>query len=264
MRRAALVCACLLAWGTGASACFVDQAQLSEFPDSVVVDPSTDGAIARAWFDDPVGRYDHGVLGRSQEPSTLWVNAPGNHGLCGHALTLDGMHVFEDVAPRLADLDGDGSDEVIVVRTHIGKGAQLAVYRWTGEDLVLDAATPYIGRPHPWLAPVGVADLDGDGKVEIAYIDRPHLAKVLRVWRYEGGRLTEVAAAAGLSNHRIGDAVISGGIRDCGQGPEMVLPDGDWRRMVAVRLTGGRLAARDLGAYAGSTGLRQAMACRAG
>ena len=166
------------------------------------------------------------------------------------------------IAPRLADLDGDGTDEVIVVRSHVAQGAQLAVYRWTGDDLVLHAVTPYIGRRHRWLAPVGVADLDGDGAMDLAYVDQPHLARVLRVWRHADGALTQVAAAAGLTNHRIGEDFISGGIRDCGDGPEMVTANAGWSRLIATRLADGALTARDIGAFAGPPSFAAALACR--
>jgi hypothetical protein len=77
-----------------------------------------------------------------------------------------------------------------------------------------------IGQRNRWLAPIGAADLDGDGRVEIAYVDRPHLARTLRVWRSRpGGTLTEIATATGLTNHRIGEAFITGGIRDARRGP---------------------------------------------
>jgi len=59
---------------------------------------------------------------------------------------------------------------------------------------------------------VGAADLDGDGFVEVAFIDRPHLAKVLRVWRYVDGDFAEVAVMDGVTNHRIGEPDIAGGI----------------------------------------------------
>jgi hypothetical protein len=45
------------------------------------------------------------------------------------------------------------------------------------------ASTPWIGQRFRWLAPVAAADLDGDGAMELAYVDRPHLARTLRVWR---------------------------------------------------------------------------------
>ena len=82
-----------------------------------------------------------------------------------------------------------------------------------GGDLRLVAATPNIGQRNRWLAPVAAADLDGDGATEIAYVDRPHLARRLRIWRFEGGSLTEIAALPGLTNHRIGEAFITGGLR---------------------------------------------------
>lgn len=261
MRRA-LAAALAALVPVAAPACTVDQASLSKYPDSVVVDAATQGPVARAWYDDPVTRYRHFVLGRQSEPETLWIGAVGNHGLCGHALTLDADHVFEDTAPRLADLDGDGTNEVITVRSHLGQGAQIAIYRWDGADLVLDATTPYIGQAHRWLAPVAVADLDGDGAVEIAYVDRPHLARTLRVWRYKDGALTEVAAATGVTNHRIGESFISGGQRDCGAGQEMVLADAAWAQIVSVRFDGTALGAAPVGPFTGAGSMAEALACR--
>ena len=266
MRRAALALVLAIAavgstGSTGAAACDRPAWLDTDYPDSLTEDREASGPVRRAWFADATRRYDHAILGRDREPGTLWVDADGNRGLCGHAIALDPTHVFEDIAPRLADLDGDGVNEVIVVRTHVGQGAQLAVYRWTGDDLVLDAATPYIGQTHRWLAPLGAADLDGDGAMELAYVDRPHLAKVLRVWRYAPGRLTEIAAVSGLTNHRIGEDHISGGIRACGDGPEMITASGDWSALVATRLKDGALTSRGLGRYSADA-MAAAMACR--
>ena len=261
MRRGPAYALALVLWAGGAGACTVDPASQTAYPDSVTVDPDTQGAIARAWFDDPVTRYRHFVLGRQHEPETLWVDAPGNRGLCGHALTLDADHVFEDVAPRLADLDGDGTNEVIVARSHRRLGAQLAVYRWTEGALTLAAATPYIGRAHRWLAIIGAADLDGDGAMEIAYVDRPHLARTLRVWRHAEGTLTELAAATGLTNHRIGEDHISAALRDCGAGPEILTADADWTRLLATRFDGDGLQTRPLGPWSPEA-LANAQACR--
>ena len=107
---------------------------------------------------------------------------------------------------------------------------------------------------------MAAADLDGDGAIEIAYVDRPHLAKTLRVWRFVDGALHEVAAATGYSNHRIGWDYIAGGLRTCGARPEMILASGDWTRIVAVTFDG-TFAARDLGAY-GADRMAATMACR--
>jgi len=210
--------------------------------------------IVAARYDAPTARYDHGVLGDAIEWGALVLTL--SDGAERRFVLPDDM-VFEDTAPRLADLDGDGAPEVVVVESSLTLGARLAVWGAQGRR----AATPHIGRPHRWLAPAGIADLDGDGRVEIAYVDRPHLAKTLRVWRLSGGGLRHVADLDGVTNHRIGWDFIAGGVRDCGQGPELILASGDWRQVIAARLEAGRVAARPLGRYAGPESLRAALAC---
>ncbi|QBY01095.1 VCBS repeat-containing protein [Rhodophyticola sp. CCM32] len=237
MFRAGLAGFALAVLPLAASACIIPAHSMTDMPETVV---QHDGSgIYRAWFDGPTTHYTHGVLGDAVEATELWAESPGSANSCATLnIRLDADHVFEDLAPRLQDLDGDGAAEVIVVRTHVDRGAQLAIYgdAGNGADLRLLAATPYIGRTRRWLAPIGAADLDGDGRVEIAYIDRPHLARTLRVWRYDRGRLEQVAAISGLTNHRIGEAFISGGIRDCGAGPEIVTADADWTQVMVTRL----------------------------
>jgi hypothetical protein len=206
----------------------------------------------------PTDRYDHGVLGDTTEHGTLAVTMADGRVL---RAVLPETRVFEDTGPRLADMDGDGAPEIVVVESDQGLGSRLTV--WAADDaLRLRAATPFIGERFRWIAPVAVADLDGDGTVEIAAVDRPHLARVLRVWRFDAGRLVPVAAASGLTNHRIGETDIAGGLRDCGAGPEMVLATEDWRRLVAVRLRDGALAARDIGPHRDRASFAGALACR--
>jgi len=91
-------------------------------------------------------------------------------------------------------------------------------------------------------------------------VDRPHLAKILKIARFRGGRLEPVAELRGFSNHRIGDDFITGGVRDCGGGAEIVIPDADWQRIMAVHLEGGEAIARVLGACLPDA-MRQALAC---
>ncbi len=209
--------------------------------------------ILSAEFTEPTPRYDHAILGDALEWGALTLTlSDGTRRLFRLPETL----VFEDLTPRLADLDGDGAPEVIVVETSLAKGGRLAV--WGPEGRI--AQTPHIGQTHRWLAPIGAADLDGDGKVEIAYIDRPHLAKELRIWRFENGHLSEVTRAKGLTNHRIGWDYIEGGIRDCGQGPEMITADAEWRQVMASRFKGGQLRSRALGPYSPAA-IADALAC---
>lgn len=210
--------------------------------------------ITSATYEDPTTRYPHAVLGDSVEYGALTLGfANGTY----RSFVLPDTLVFEDTAPRLADVTGDGAPEVVVVQSHQQQGARLAVF---GPDGLI-TATPYIGRRFRWLAPIGVADLDGDGHIEVAYIDRPHLAKTLRVWRYEDGGLTQIASLPGYTNHRIGEPDIAGGIRHCGFGQEMIVATDDWRRVMALSFESGIFSTRDLGPHKDRSSFTKALAC---
>ena len=122
--------------------------------------------IARAFYEDPTSRYAHGVLGDDIEYGSLILETDGG---TRYRLELPFERVFEDTAPRLFDVDGDGENEVIVVESHSGLGARLAIY----DTETRVSVTSYIGQPFRWLAPVGIgaADLDGDGVIELAFVD---------------------------------------------------------------------------------------------
>lgn len=209
--------------------------------------------VTEAWFDAPTTRYDHGILGDAVEWGALRFRAGGQT----FEITLPDTHVFEDWQPRLWDVTGDGQPEIVVIETDMARGAALAIYGPTGKI----AETPHIGQTHRWLAPIGAVDLDGDGQIEVAYVDRPHLAKMLTVWRFVDGGLVPVATLPGLTNHRIAETDIAGGIRYCGQGPEMITANADWTRIAATVLHNGALVSRDIGAHVDRATFAAAMRC---
>ena len=214
--------------------------------------------ITSAKFTEPTTRYPHGVLGDDIEYGALELLTKSINGPSKTlTLRLPENRVFEDLTPRLIDLDGDGAAEVVVVESEASLGARLSVYNPTG----LLTATPHIGQKNRWLAPVGAADFDGDGQIEIAYIDRPHLAKTLRLWRFKDGTLTEVASQTGLTNHQIGWNFIAGGIRTCQGTPEMITANSNWTRIIATQFDGQALSTKDIGAYTGPESLTAALSC---
>jgi hypothetical protein len=211
--------------------------------------------ISSADYTDPTDRYAHGILGDAIEFGALRLTLSDGRVV---TITLPQSSVFEDVAPRLADVDLDGDMEVVVVESHYDVGAQLAIYDETGKI----AATPHIGRSNRWLAPIGIADLDGDGFIELAYIDRPHLAKTLRVWRFMDGGVSPVADLPRLTNHRIGESDIGGGLRDCGAGPEMITASANWQSVMSTILTDGALTTTVVGPHTGRASLNAALDCK--
>ncbi|MDP6388749.1 MAG: VCBS repeat-containing protein [Alphaproteobacteria bacterium] len=196
--------------------------------------------IASAWLSDPTRRYGHGVLGDQIEAGSLSIRmASGTVA----KIILNEDSVFEDLMPRLHDLDGDGRDEVIVVRSYLVAGAAVAVFGLDGGKIVRRAESPPIGQSHRWLCPVGMADFDGDGRIEIAVVETPHLGRTIVIYRQYGEKLVEVARQYGHSNHFIGSTVLDmsavldvdgDGIRD------MVVPTGGRSRLVAMSFAGGK------------------------
>src|SRR5690606_3356641 len=129
------------------------------------------GGSAEAWLVAPTERYDHAALGDAIEAGGLLVRLRDGG---ERRLLLPESEVFEDLRPRLADLDRDGESEIVVVRSSLEEGAVLAVYGLVDDALKLVAEWPRpLGR-HRWLNPVGAADFDGDGVVEIAYVETLH------------------------------------------------------------------------------------------
>lgn len=220
--------------------------------------------IVAADYIEPTDRYAHGILGDAIEHAGLQVTL--SDGTRRSAVWPE-LVVFEDTNPRLVDLDGDGAPEVITVESHAQFGARLSVWGLDDSGAFANlAATDYTGRPFRWLAVAGAADMDGDGRVEIAYVDRPHLAKTLMIWRYlpqgDGvGKLEQVAQATGLTNHKISERDIGGGMRICGDTVEVITANANWSRVIATRLENGSLVKRDVGPHTGRASLTAALSC---
>ncbi len=212
---------------------------------SLAKTPLPQPAVVAAELFASTSRYDHAVLGDALEWGGLRLTIDtcppcADRRLQSLVIRLPEDRVFEDVEARVVDVTGDGLAEVVVVETDLQRGAALAVYDASGRRI----ATPFFGQRHRWLAPAGVGDFDGDGRIEIAYVDRPHLAKELVFVRLERDRLREVGRVAELTNHRIGDDFITGGVRNCGQGDELVLASADWTQAKVATMAGARAAGK--------------------
>ena len=220
--------------------------------------------IIAAEYTEPTSRYPHAVLGDAIEWGALRLTVDmcsgcENTDIRAFTIKLPKSRVFEDTAPRIVDLDGEGSPSVVVVDSDQSQGARLAIYNEAG----LRAATPFIGTRFRWLAPVAIADLDQDGAVELAYVDRPHLAKTLRIWRFnpDDNSLSPIAQLPGVTNHRIGEPDIAGGLRTCAGAPEMIVANAHWSRLIAARLTAGRITTQDIGPHTGRASFQAALNC---
>ncbi|PTQ72632.1 FG-GAP repeat domain-containing protein [Celeribacter persicus] len=174
--------------------------------------------------------------------------------------------VFEDTAPRLHDFDGDGAPEVVTVVSGFATGAWVQVWALDTEDRLIPAkASAPIGQRHRWLAIAGIADVDGDGVEEIAYVDRPHLVKELVLMPVDlsrEGMLVPSARLPGITNHHLGSDMIEGGVRICpGEAPVILTADADWARIMETRWDNGGLVAVLVARYEGAASFAPHMAC---
>jgi hypothetical protein len=166
------------------------------------------GVIAKAYFSSPTRRYAHGVLGDDIEAASLTLILIDGKEL---RYELPESRVFEDLEPRLVNLDAKGADEVVVVESDIELGASLAVYGLRKGEVEKIAATPFIGHAFRWLNPIGAGDFNGDSMIDLALVSTPHIGGILKLYSYTPPKLTNYAVMRGVSTHSIGSTALGMG-----------------------------------------------------
>lgn len=163
-----------------------------------VIAISLDSTVA-AQYAQPTEKYPHGVMGDNIEAEQLIVSV----GERIYELTLGEDYLFEDLRPRIYDVDGDGLLEFITIRTHVERGAGIAIYKVIDNALVEYAYVAEIGFLTRWLNLVTMDDLDDDGIVELVWVQTPHIGGILKVAKFSGGEMTVIdQAEEEYSNHR--------------------------------------------------------------
>lgn len=204
------------------------------------------------YLSEPRTDHPHGALGEPVEAGrvTIAERQPlEGHATSARTVPVRTSHVsagpdavFEDREPRLFDLDGDRSPEILVVKSYRDKGSALAVIgRREGAWTIL-AETPPAGEPMRWLNPAAVADFDGDGKADVALVRAPHRDGLLQLWTWGKGALTLKHEKAGYSNHAHGSAALdlAAAVDIDGDGrPELVLPTLDRGSLAVLSFKGG-------------------------
>ena len=207
---------------------------------------SVSGDIRKAWFAGPTEIYGHGILGDRIEAAMLVAEDAGGTRY-EIAASADGQPkaVFEDLQPRLADLDGDGTTEIVAIRTFTNAGASIAVYGLAGGKLSLLAQTPPVGLPSRWRNPSAIAEFHARPGLEIAEVVTPHIGGTLRLWHFDrhAGRLAAIADAFGFSNHFIGsrELRLSAAVDVDGDGlSELALPAADRKALQIMAFSAGK------------------------
>lgn len=177
-----------------------DKAPAGALPDGFVATAAT-GDIRKAWYAQPTQRYAHGALGDTVEGGSLVVvTADGSRS----EFVLPETQVFEDITPRIADLDGDGTNEVVAIRSSQTGGSAVAIYGLEDGELVEHGWSSENGRPNRWLNVAAIIP-GAHGVMTVYAVRTPHIGGRLLSLNYGNGRIVERNdIATDLSNHVFG------------------------------------------------------------
>jgi hypothetical protein len=185
----------------------------------------------------PTRRYDHGVLGDGLEAGSLTVFGTGLE-VSGRIRPASGG-VFEAVAPLWFELRGQ--ELLAVTESAEGEGSRISVYRPGGE---LVAAGPFVGQSQRWRHLLAAGPFGPEGEVELAAVRTPHIGGTVEFYGLspEDEELEITGSVPGYASHRIDtrnlDTTLAGDLDGDG-GLELLVPDGDYTSLGAIRRTSG-------------------------
>ncbi len=188
-------------------------------------------------------RYVHGVLGDDFEAASLVIlNVTETEFGIVAQIDLTGEDVFEGIAPFWADINADGSDDLVTTMSN-STGTWLRVYPFAeGQFLEPVIDSPSTGQANRWRHQLAFGAFGPEGENELVAVRTPHLGGVIEFFRYnaETNALDLVIEQAGYTSHVIGtnnmDMAVGGDFNGDGQ-LEMILLSQDRTRVISVQHT---------------------------
>jgi hypothetical protein len=180
-------------------------------------------------------RYIHAIMGDDLEGASLVVMDMG-FGEIVSRFDLPGEQVFEGLSPMWADVNADGTPDLIVTASDGNIGAQIRVYDVDGTQIAIG---PPIGRGNRWRHQLAWGAFGPDGENLLAEVLTPHIGGIVGFFRYENGALERVARLDGYTSHIIYsrnlDMAVGGDFNGDGQ-MELVLPSQSLDRIAGLQI----------------------------
>ncbi|WP_419925989.1 hypothetical protein [Candidatus Poriferisocius sp.] len=169
---------------------------LEVLPDSRVVQVGPEQVLVLA---EPTDRFPHSSLGDNLEATTAVVVTVGVNEV--ETVFRSEGDVIESIAPLLADVDGDGIDEVVLTVSN-DEEIWFVVASGTGGGVV--AASEPVDRLLGWRQLVAVGPFGPGGETEIAEVLYPDATGSVRFLALDGSELRVVSTRTGYRSHQFG------------------------------------------------------------
>ncbi|MCQ3812058.1 MAG: hypothetical protein KTV68_16055 [Acidimicrobiia bacterium] len=195
---------------TGGRAAYVDNLQrltvleadgtlwrpdLKVLPDTRVIQISPERVLVLA---EPTDRYPHSALGDNLEATAVAVVTVGVNEV--EMVYRSENDVIESIAPLLADVDGDGIDDVALTVSNDREAWIVVASSGGGVVAISDPVDRLLG----WRQLVAVGPLGPGGEFEIAEVLYPDANGSIRFLSLAGDDLNVVATRTGYRSHEFG------------------------------------------------------------
>lgn len=212
--------------------------RLRNLPDASTV---LDGESIIYSYSDPTERYPHGALGDPNEWGGLAVGLVDGIRQPDR-FRLDENEVFEGLFPLVADLDGDGRNEMVTTVSNPANGSRVVVFRYHDDVIQIIAESEPVGTGFRWLHQIAVAPFGPNGEIEIAVVETPHIGGIAKFYRLVGDELELVASEAGgymshVNGSRNLDQAVAGDFDGDGA-VELIVPSRDQNSLIGLRRVG--------------------------
>lgn len=183
-------------------------------------------------------RYVHGILGDDLEGAALIIANVEDLSV-PTIIDLPDDDVFEGLSPIWADVDSDGTEDLITTVSSPEGGSQIRVYHATDGSLL--ASGPAIGQSERWRHQLAWGAFGPNGENELVEVLTPHIGGIVGFYRYNGTDALEIVATLpGYTSHVIEsrnlDMAVAGDFDGDGQ-PEIVLPNQNLTRIAGLAHT---------------------------
>lgn len=185
-------------------------------------------------------RYVHGIMGDDLEGTELVVLAIESGQLTElHRVLLADDAVYEGLSPMWADIDEDGTPDLVTTVSNGRGGAQIRAYL-VQDDSLREVDGPAIGQGFRWRHQLAWGAFGPGDEMALVDVLTPHIGGVVEFYRYDGESLTIVERLGGYTSHVIGsrnlDMAVAGDFNGDGQ-PEIVVTTQDRSHIAAIQHT---------------------------